>query len=106
MPCPDGSASRALAALFNVPGVTAKRCHHELQRWLGWTRTLLRQPRQFRRAASNRDAPFELNSVAIFGSQTQTLGNLFNGNESSARIDFNANPSNRLFLHVQLVEVH
>src|SRR5437870_9674400 len=46
----------------------------------------------------SRTAPFELNSVAIFGSQTQTLGNLFNGNEASGRIDFNPNASNRLFL--------
>ena len=46
----------------------------------------------------NRDAPFELNSVAIFGSQIQTIGNLFNGNEGSGRIDFNPNASNRLFL--------
>src|SRR5438309_820117 len=46
----------------------------------------------------SRTAPFELNSVAIFGSQNQTLGNLFNGNEASGRIDFNPNASNRLFL--------
>ena len=29
--------------------------------------------------------PFENSSVAIFGTQTQSLGNLFNGNEASAR---------------------
>jgi outer membrane receptor protein involved in Fe transport len=46
----------------------------------------------------NRDLPFELSSVAIFGSQTQTLGNLFNGNEASARLDYNWNANNRLFL--------
>jgi len=45
----------------------------------------------------NRDDPFELSSVAIFGSQTQTLGNLFNGNEASARIDYNWNSNNRMF---------
>ena len=46
----------------------------------------------------NRASPFELSSVAIFGSQTQTLGNLFNGNEASGRIDFNPSASNRLFV--------
>jgi hypothetical protein len=46
----------------------------------------------------NRASPFELNSVAIFGSQIQTIGNLFNGNEGSGRIDFNPNASNRLFV--------
>jgi hypothetical protein len=41
--------------------------------------------------------PFENNSVAIFGTQTQTLGNLFNGNEASARLDYNWNANNRTF---------
>ena len=46
----------------------------------------------------DRSAPFELNSVSIFGSQVQTIGNLFNGNEASGRIDFNPSASNRLFV--------
>ena len=46
----------------------------------------------------NRADPFELNSVAIFGSQTQTIGNLFNGNEASARLDYNPSANNRLFV--------
>ncbi len=46
----------------------------------------------------NRLDPFELNSVAIFGSQIQTIGNLFNGNEASGRIDYNFSPSNRMFV--------
>jgi outer membrane receptor protein involved in Fe transport len=41
--------------------------------------------------------PFENNSVAIFGTQTQTLGNLFNGNEASGRLDYNWNANNRTF---------
>jgi hypothetical protein len=40
--------------------------------------------------------PFENNSVAIFGTQTQSLGNLFNGNEAMGKIDWNWNTSNRL----------
>jgi outer membrane receptor for ferrienterochelin and colicin len=37
-------------------------------------------------------------SVATFKSQTQTLGNLFNGNEASLRLDYNWNSNNRFFL--------
>jgi hypothetical protein len=37
-------------------------------------------------------------SVATFGSQTQTLGNLFNGNEASLRIDYNWNSNNRFYI--------
>ena len=40
---------------------------------------------------------FHEDSVAIFGTQTQTLGNLFNGNEASGRLDYNWNASNRFF---------
>ncbi len=41
--------------------------------------------------------PFENSSVAIFKTQTQTLGNLFNGNEASFRLDYNWNSNNRMF---------
>ena len=41
---------------------------------------------------------FENSSVAIFGSQTQSFGNLFNGNEASARLDYNWNTNNRTFV--------
>jgi Carboxypeptidase regulatory-like domain/TonB dependent receptor len=37
-------------------------------------------------------------SVATFGTQTQTLGNLFNGNEGSLRLDYNWNANNRLYV--------
>ena len=46
---------------------------------------------------------FENSSVAIFKTQTQSLGNLFNGNEASARLDYNWNASNRMFAQFQLV---
>jgi hypothetical protein len=42
--------------------------------------------------------PFENNSVAIFGTQTQSLGNLFNGNEAMGKIDYNWNTNNRMFI--------
>jgi len=45
----------------------------------------------------SRSAPFEYTSAAIFGSQTQSLGNLFNGNEAMGRIDFDPSASNRFF---------
>ena len=48
--------------------------------------------------ANIRSIAFQESSVAIFKSQTQTLGNLFNGNEGSARLDYNWNASNRLSL--------
>jgi len=41
--------------------------------------------------------PVENNSVAVFGTQTQSIGNLFNGNEASARLDYNFNSNNRTF---------
>jgi hypothetical protein len=46
----------------------------------------------------NRDAPFEYSSVAVFGSQTQSLGNLFNGNEGEGKLDYNWNTNNRMFI--------
>jgi Carboxypeptidase regulatory-like domain/TonB dependent receptor len=45
----------------------------------------------------NRSAPFQATGVAIFKSQTQTLGNLFNGNEGSLRLDYDPNANNRFY---------
>jgi hypothetical protein len=47
----------------------------------------------------NRNAPFQLDSVAIFGSQTGSLGNgnLFNGNEGSFRLDYTPGSKDRFF---------
>src|SRR5437588_2259611 len=49
--------------------------------------------------AMGRLLPFQLSSVAIYGSQTGTLGNgnLFNGNEGSFRLDFTPRGSDRIF---------
>jgi len=38
-------------------------------------------------------------SAATFGTQTETLGNLFNGNEASLRVDYNWNANNRLYIN-------
>jgi hypothetical protein len=48
--------------------------------------------------SASRSAPFENSSTAIFKTQAQSLGNLFNGNEASARLDYNWNASNRTFV--------
>lgn len=40
----------------------------------------------------------QASSVATFGTQTQSLGNLFNGNEASLRLDYNWNSSNRFYV--------
>jgi len=42
--------------------------------------------------------PFENSTVAVFGTQTQSLGNLFNGIEGSGRIDYTPNSNNRFFI--------
>src|SRR5581483_1985396 len=54
--------------------------------------------------AQRASMPFQLSSVAIYGSQTGTLsnGNLFNGNEGSFRLDFNPSSKDRFFAQVNL----
>jgi outer membrane receptor protein involved in Fe transport len=47
-----------------------------------------------------RSANFLNQSVAVFGSQTQSLGNLFNGNEAMGRLDYNWNTNNRMFVEM------
>ena len=47
----------------------------------------------------SRSASIQESSVATFGSQTQTLGNLFNGNEASIRLDYNWNTNNRFYIN-------
>jgi outer membrane receptor for ferrienterochelin and colicin len=47
----------------------------------------------------DRDTPIQESSVATFKTQTQTLGNLFNGNEASLRLDYNWNANNRFYIN-------
>ncbi len=47
----------------------------------------------------DRTIDIQEDSVATFGTQTQTLGNLFNGKEASLRLDYNWNASNRFFIN-------
>src|SRR6202521_3454514 len=46
----------------------------------------------------DRGASIQESSVATFGTQTESLGNLFNGNEGSLRVDYNWNANNRLYI--------
>jgi len=46
---------------------------------------------------TDRNIPFLDNNVLVFGSQTSSNGNLFNGNEWSTRIDWNAGQNDRIF---------
>ncbi|HEV2117495.1 MAG TPA: TonB-dependent receptor [Terriglobales bacterium] len=48
---------------------------------------------------ARRNMPFQDSSVALFNSQTQTLGNLFNGKEWSGRLDYTPNGANRFYLN-------
>jgi hypothetical protein len=49
---------------------------------------------------SRSTSAFLNNSVAVIPSQTEVLGNLFNGNEGMGRIDYNWNTNNRMFVEM------
>ena len=46
----------------------------------------------------DRSASISENSVGTFPTQTDALGNLFNGNEASIRLDYNWNANNRTYI--------
>lgn len=96
--CPDFTSSAIAASWAPLLGVTATDVAdmsdpNFLGPGLGPCTSIPAQ----RAGTMARSAPFQLSSVAIFGAQTQSLGNLFNGNEASGRLDFNPNANNRLF---------
>jgi len=43
-------------------------------------------------------APYLCNSIAIYGQQTQTFGNLFQGKEASGRLDYHPGNNDRFFI--------
>src|SRR6266852_3097746 len=47
----------------------------------------------------DRTVSIQESSVATFGTQAENLGNLFNGNEASLRLDYNWNTNNRFFIN-------
>jgi outer membrane receptor for ferrienterochelin and colicin len=50
-------------------------------------------------ATLGRAEPIQESSVATFGTQTQSIGNLFNGKEASIRVDYNWNTNNRFYVN-------
>ena len=86
--CPDNN-NTALAPRFqSLLGVTPTDVINAAT--AGCSVPLALQP-----GIANRDAPFLQASVINFPSQT--VGNLFNGNEASLRVDYNLNENNRFF---------
>jgi hypothetical protein len=43
-------------------------------------------------------SPYLCDSVALYGQQTQAIGNLFNGKEASGRVDYQPSDKNRFFV--------
>jgi outer membrane receptor protein involved in Fe transport len=64
----------------------------------GCSTTPASQPGTIGRTFAGSSMPFQVSSIALFKSQTQSLGNLFNGNEASLRLDYNWNASNRFYV--------
>ena len=92
--CPGDSTDPAQVALAT-----------KMQRFLGVTSTDVTNatgvcPLTAQGGFVNRLSPFQLHSVAIYGSQTGTLGNgnLFNGNEASLRLDYSPRSSDRFYI--------
>jgi outer membrane receptor protein involved in Fe transport len=97
--CPDNTSTSIAARFATIMGVTpADIATMSSPNFKGTGKGACSSIPSAQAGTMARNAPFELDSVAIFGSQIQTIGNLFNGNEASGRIDFNPNASNRLFL--------
>jgi hypothetical protein len=86
--CPDNSNATIAARIASVVGVTAQ--DQADMAAAGCSSIPGQQAGTF-----NRADPFLVNSVINFPSQT--IGNLFNGNEASGRLDYNPNDRNRFF---------
>jgi outer membrane receptor protein involved in Fe transport len=48
----------------------------------------------------DRSAPIREKAVSTYKTQTDSLGNLFNGNEGALRVDYNWNTNNRMYIDV------
>jgi hypothetical protein len=84
--CPDNFSSgigASFQTLFGVTAAEAAACSTPI--------TVGQSAAQI----ANRALPFQQSAVAIYG--TQAIGNLFNGNEWSARIDHNLSEKDRLY---------
>lgn len=94
--CPDFNSPAIAARMATVLGVTAT--DRAIMNYSSSTHTACSATPAITTGTANRGAPFINSSAAIFNTQTQTLGNLFNGNEASARFDYNWNTNNRTFV--------
>ncbi len=88
--CPDNNSPAIAARMASILGVTAA---DQAVMTAGGCSSIP----GLQTGTVDRSAPFLEDSVALFKRQQQDLGNLFNGNEASLRIDYNWNASNRLF---------
>jgi hypothetical protein len=89
--CQDNNSPAIAARMASILGVTAQDQANAVAAGCSVIPTL-------RTGTADRSAPFETTGTAIFNTQTQTLGNLFNGNEASLRLDYNWNASNRTYV--------
>jgi len=94
--CADGTNAAVSARLVPILGVTANDVANMTAAGCGSIPGVQNGTIPIT-AGGLRQIPFLNNSVAIFGSQTQTLGNLFNGNEAEARLDYNWSEKDRTF---------
>jgi outer membrane receptor protein involved in Fe transport len=91
--CPDFNSPAIAARIATVVGVTA-------QDQANMTAASCSSIPAIQPGTMLRSAFFNNSSAAIFKTQTQSIGNLFNGNEAQARLDYNWNANNRTFLQV------
>ena len=103
--CPDATSPLIAASMQAILGVTAAD-RAAMATKVPSTNAPCSTIPALQAGTVNRDAPFQLTSVAIFGSQNQSetssFGNLFNGWEASARLDYTHDANNRFFAQVGL----
>ncbi len=95
--CPDNNNATIAAKLAGLVGVTAQ--DQAIMNFQGCSATPGTQAGAFARSG----VPFQMNTIAINGSQNQTYtgsGNLFNGWELAGRFDYNFTPRDRLFVQL------
>ncbi|HEY7095840.1 MAG TPA: carboxypeptidase regulatory-like domain-containing protein [Terriglobales bacterium] len=94
--CADGNGALFASRMQSVLGVTAQDQANAAAAGCA-------TPMPLTAGTFNRSSPFEINTIAINGSQNQNYtnsGNLFNGWEGSARVDYNATSKDRLMVQL------
>src|SRR5262249_54021903 len=90
--CPDNNNAAIAGRMATILGVTA--VDQAIMNYQNCSAT----PGTIISGTADRAAAFEEQGAALFRTQTQTLGNLFNGNEASLRLDYNWNANNRAYV--------